>query len=67
MTDIDRRPWLILSRREVEVLLDGIPDGYLGPDLRRVLRIVKAQFDFIDGRPATVAPSIARAVSDNDE
>ena len=61
----DRRPWLILSRREVEALIEGLSEGYRGPDLQQALRVIEAQLQWIDGQPGTIAPSVARALRGN--
>lgn len=59
----DRRPWLILSRREIRILVEALPEAPRGPHLRRVLGIIAAQEAWIDGLPGTIAPSVARALN----
>jgi len=59
----DRRPWLILSRREVHILVEALPEAPRGPHLQRVLGIIAAQEAWIDGLPGTIAPSVARALN----
>ena len=54
----DRRPWLILSRREGVALLRRVP----GPALEQALRELQVQIAWIDGESENGKPSITAAL-----
>lgn len=59
----DRRPWLILSRREGRALLDALEQmTELSPDLRTAREQLGKQLAWIAGSPVPDEPTIVRAV-----
>lgn len=63
----DRRPWLILSRREVRVLVDSAlhslpPQSAVPPELAQVLRMVALQERWINGGRSGMRGTAERAL-----
>lgn len=68
MSSGDRRPWLILSRREAIAVREALAEAPRQgpPDLQRALRIIEAQLAWIEGGSDRLEdqdrPSIAHAL-----
>lgn len=64
---VDRRPWLILSRRECEALFAACIDhAEMSEDLKRALHQIQIQIEWIDAgtRVASEQAASAQAVHD---
>lgn len=61
---LDRRPWVILSLREVSVLVTYAVRGMreAPEDLRPVLRVVKQQLEYIRGTIDEHEPDVSGAL-----
>lgn len=63
MPGSDRRPWLILSRREGQALLAALNRlGPLEPDLLSAHEQLRLQLAWIEGGPRLNPPTIERAI-----
>lgn len=62
-TEVDRRPWLILSRREAEALYAACVAGDdMSEDLGRALRQIRLQIQWIEEGSEFHRPSITNAL-----